>query len=499
MPDTSGVILSIDHGTTGNRVFLYDTRGTVITHTYREYTQHYPAPGLVEHDGEELMADLELLIQEALAKGNIRANKILGIGITNQRETSIVWEKDTGKPIHRAIVWQCRRTAPRCQELKQQGYEPGIREKTGLVIDAYFSATKFEWILNHVNGAKDRASRGELLCGTMDSFLLYRLTGEFKTDYTNASRTMLFNIKEKKWDRELLDLFQIPEHCLAEVQPSASHFGTTKGLRSLPDGIPVLAMAGDQQAALFGQLCIHPGEAKNTYGTGAFLLFQLGDQHVLSKSGLITTLACDEKGKPTYALEGSIFIAGAVIQWLRDYMRFFAEASETQEIAESLPDETDDVMMVPAFAGLGAPHWDMSARGAIFGITRDTTPARIVRASLKSIALQSLDLVHAMERDTGQVLESLRVDGGASANDYLLQYQADIIGKQVIRPKNVDTTASGVAYLAGIQAGVWEDAKDLDRIEQTPDLFRPSMKEELRRREIDRWNRALERVKGWAG
>lgn len=490
-------IISIDQGTTGNRVFCFDRKGRVIASSYEEFAQHYPRPGWVEHNPEEIYNQVISLIGRTIDEGNLDPTKATGIGITNQRETTIVWERSTGKPVYNAIVWQCRRTADTCQELKRKGYEPLIREKTGLVIDAYFSATKIKWILENVEGARKRADSGELCAGTMDSYILYRLTGAFATEHTNASRTMLYNIHDKKWDSELLSVFNIPDDLLPDIKNSMDNFGKTKNVPRLPDGIPVYAMAGDQQAALFGQLCTKPGEGKNTYGTGAFLLFHTGDEAVQSSSGLLTTLAIDESGKPAYALEGSIFIAGAVVQWLRDYMRFFAEAGDTEEIIRSIEDEEDDVSMVPAFAGLGAPHWDMNARGAIFGITRDTTPARIIRAAIKSVGLQSLDLVMAMERDTGRKMDFLKVDGGMATNSYLLQYQSDILGIPVIRPSNVDTTALGVAYLAGMKVGLWSSLADLEALESEKREFHPQMSPDRKEREIVRWHSAINRVKGW--
>ncbi len=490
-------IVSIDQGTTGSRVFCYDTSGRVMVTTYREFTQHFPKPSWVEHDAEEIWEGVKSLLKETLEKGGLDAKNALGIGITNQRETTVLWERKTGRPVHHAIVWQCRRTTEICEQLKKDGHSDAIRKKTGLVVDAYFSGTKMKWILDAVNGLRDRAAKGEIAAGTIDSFLLFKLTGEHATDYTNASRTMLFNIEKKKWDDDLLKILNVPGNILPEVKSSRGLFGKTKGLGIIPDGIPVLSMAGDQQAALFGQLCVKPGQVKNTYGTGCFLLFNTGDKYLISKSGLLTTLACDASGKVCYALEGSVFIGGAVIQWLRDFMRFFANAKETEEIISDIKDEEDDVVFVPAFAGLGAPHWDMNARGAIFGLSRDTTPARITRAALKSIALQSMDLVRAMEKDTGEKMPLLRVDGGATSNNYLMQYQADILGSSVERPSNVDTTALGVAYLAGMEAGVWKDASDLLKLQADRKIFSPHMDDGRRNREITYWNKAVDRVKAW--
>lgn len=491
-------IISIDHGTTGSRVFCFDTGGKVISSAYREFTQYFPKPGWVEHDPEEIWAGILSLIDEALKKKGLKGSDAVGIGITNQRETVLIWEKNSGKPVYNAIVWQCRRTADLCQALKDQNREETIRNKTGLVVDAYFSATKLQWLLENVPGLRSRAERGEVICGTMDTFLLYKLTGKHRTDYTNASRTLIYNIQEKKWDDELLKLFgNIPPQLLPEVCPSRYSFGTTTGVAGLPDGIPVLSMIGDQQAAAFGQLRTRPGEAKNTYGTGCFLLLNTGKEFHISKAGLLTTLACDENGDVCYALEGAVFIAGAVIQWLRDYLKFFATATETDDLMLEIKDEEDNIVVVPAFVGLGAPHWDMNARGAIFGLTRDSSPERITRAALKSIALQSHDLVRAMESDTGTIIENLRVDGGASANNYLMQYQANILNCPVEKPENIDTTALGAAYLAGIEAGIWKNSEELKKLESVTKTYRPSSNEEWRKKELHYWNKAISRVQNW--
>ncbi len=489
-------IIAIDHGTTGSRVFCFDEKGEVLSSSYREFTQHFPRPGWVEHDPEEIWAGIKFLIQDAINKKDLSPKNAIAIGITNQRETVVVWDKVTQKPIYKAIVWQCRRTSDLCEDLKQKGYENLIRNKTGLVIDAYFSGTKIKWILDNVEGARDLAKNGRLQAGTMDSWLLYKLTGEHKTDYTNASRTMIYNIKDKKWDEELLELLTIPKNILPEVLPSRAYFGKTKDIQILPDGIPVYALIGDQQSALFGQLCVNSGEAKNTYGTGCFLLFNTGNEFIISNSGLLTTLACNKDGNPAYALEGAVFIAGAVVQWLRDYMKFFSNAKETEDLIKNIKDD-DDVVVVPAFVGLGAPHWDMKARGAIFGLTRDTTPAKITRAALKSIAFQTYDLVSAMEKDTGKKLPYLRVDGGATSNHYLMQFQADILNRRVERPKNIDTTAAGSAYLAGIQAGLWKDADELSQWIQDRTIFEPKMTEEERKKQLSYWHKGVDRVKNW--
>jgi len=490
-------IIAIDQGTTGSRVFCYDTNGNPISSAYREFTQHFPQPGWVEHDPVEIWNGIEQLLHEALDRKNLNASNAIAIGITNQRETVVVWDRNTGEPVHRAIVWQCRRTSRYCEELKAAGHEPMIHDKTGLYIDAYFSGTKIHWILENVPGARARAENGELIAGTIDAWLLYKLTGVAATDFTNASRTMLFNIRTKEWDPEILRLLAIPSEMLLPVHPSRHRFGTTKNVASLPDGIPVSSLVGDQQGALFGQLCVSPGELKNTYGTGCFLVNNTGNRFIKSRSGLLTTLACDTDGNPVYALEGSIFIAGAAIQWLRDYMKFFADASETEEIIAEIETESDDIVFVPAFAGLGAPHWDMNARGGILGLTRDTSPAHLIRAAVKSIALQSLDVVRAMERDTETAIQELKVDGGASANRFLMNYQAGILDVAVVRPKHLETTALGAAYLAGIEAGVWKNGDALKAIQQEGERFAPSMNESFRENEIRKWHRGVERVKRW--
>ncbi|MCB1309132.1 MAG: glycerol kinase GlpK [Leptospiraceae bacterium] len=492
-------VISIDQGTTGSRVFCFNKKGQVIASEYREFTQHFPRPGWVEHDAEEIWKGVTVLLKKALKKGKLKAKDCVGIGITNQRETTVVWDRNTGKPIHNAIVWQCRRTAARCEELKKQGHEELVRSRTGLVIDAYFSGTKIEWILNQVSGARDRAAKGELCAGTIDAWLLFKLTdgAAFATDYTNASRTMLYNIEKKEWDSELLAMLNIPTAILPEVKDSRAPYGTTRNVPDFADGVPVLALIGDQQAALFGQLRVNPGEAKNTYGTGCFLLFNTGDEFLISRSGLITTLACNDQGRVCYALEGAVFIGGAVVQWLRDYMQFFNDAAKSEKMAIKA-EGADDVVFVPAFVGLGAPHWNQNARGAIFGLSRDTSPASITRAALKSIAMQSYELVTAMEADTGKKMDLLRVDGGATANDFLLQFQADILGTAVERPANVDTTALGSAYLAGLEAGFWQDVNELLQLQSDTTTFQPKMEDDRRQREIRFWKKAVERAKDWA-
>lgn len=489
-------IIGIDAGTTGIRTFCFDKKGNVLSTAYQEFAQHYPKPGWVEHDPEEIWAKTEKLLGQAIRKAKLKPSDAVAIGITNQRETAVVFEKGSGKPVYNAIVWQCRRTAPICEELKRQGTESTFRSKTGLVLDAYFSGTKINWILNNVKGAKAKAQKGQLLFGTIDSYLLYRLTNgkSHKTDHTNASRTLLYNIEKKQWDEELCKILEVPESMLPEAYNSSTLFGRTEGVKGLPDGIPISSLVGDQQGALFGQLCTEPGEAKNTYGTGCFLLFNTGDEFLISKNNLITTLACGPEGKTVFCLEGSIFIGGAVIQFLRDNLQFFKDAKLSEKMARSVKGD-DSVVFVPAFAGLGAPYWDMNARGAILGLSRDTTKEQITRAALQSIAFQSMDLVEAMEKDTGKPMKYLRVDGGATANEYLMQFQSDILGKKVVRPSNVDTTVLGAAYLAGLERGFYSSVKDLKKLEKKNKEFSPQMKKSDREFNIAKWKDAVQRVR----
>jgi len=486
-------IVTIDQGTTGSRVFLISERGEVIASAYEEFTQHFPRPGWVEHDADEIWASVEKLLARALETSGLNPADAAAIGITNQRETTVVWEKSTGKPIHPAIVWQCRRTADYCEQLKKEGRADLFRKKTGLVLDAYFSGTKIKYILDTVGGARNRAENGELLFGTIDTFLLNRLTGEHKTDFTNASRTLIFNIHERKWDTELCDILKIPQQILPTAQVSSSLFGKTKGLKALPDGVPVYSLIGDQQSALYGQLCHNPGEAKNTYGTGCFVVMNLGDKFLESKNGLITTLACDANGAPVYALEGSIFIGGAVVQWLRDKMHFFDDSGKSEGLAKSANDESE-VVFVPAFAGLGAPYWDQNARGAILGLTRDTTSAQITQAALKAIALQSYDVIAAMQADSGLKLPVLKVDGGATRNNYLMEFQAGILGTSVVAPRNAETTVLGAAYLAGLGAKIWSSPADLASLNPPAATFHPVMTSAQRERELKLWKDAVGRV-----
>lgn len=486
-------IITIDQGTTGSRVFLISERGEVISSAYEEFTQYFPRPGWVEHDANEIWASVSGLLGKALESSGLNPADAAAIGITNQRETTVIWEKDSGKPIHPAIVWQCRRTAEYCEQLKKEGRGDLFRNKTGLVLDAYFSGTKIKYILDNVAGARAKAEKGELMFGTIDSFLLYKLTGEHKTDFTNASRTLIFNIHERKWDAELCQVLNIPQNILPQAQASKSLFGKTRNIAKVPDGIPVYAMIGDQQSALYGQLCHNAGEAKNTYGTGCFVVMNLGNKFLQSKNGLITTLACDAAGQPVYALEGSIFIGGAVIQWLRDKMHFFDDSTKSEMMAKNA-DEESDVVFVPAFAGLGAPYWDQNARGAILGLTRDTTAAQITQAALKAIALQSYDVISAMQADSGLKLPALKVDGGATRNHYLMEFQAGILDEPVVVPRNAETTVLGAAYLAGLGAGVWSSAEDLKDLNPPAATYHPVMTAPKRDRELKLWKDAVGRI-----
>ncbi|PJZ64169.1 glycerol kinase [Leptospira wolffii] len=491
----SEYIIGIDAGTTGIRTFCFNKAGNVISSAYSEFKQHFPKPGWVEHDAEEIWAKTEKLILKAIRNGKLKPEKAVAIGITNQRETTVLFDKDTGKPVYNAIVWQCRRTSDFCSGLKKEGLEPTFRRKTGLVVDAYFSGTKIRWILDNVKGVRAKAEKGKVLFGTIDTYLLYRLTNgkSHKTDHTNASRTLIFNIEKKEWDKELLKILQIPEAILPETHNSSTLFGRTESVAGLPDGIPISSLVGDQQGALFGQLCTEPGEAKNTYGTGCFLLFNTGNKLQISKNNLITTLACGPEGKTVYCLEGSIFIGGAVIQYLRDNLRFFKESKLSEKMAASVNKE-DEVVFVPAFSGLGAPYWDMNARGAILGLTRDTTQEQITRAALKSIALQSYELVEAMENDTGSKLKILKVDGGATANNWLMQYQSDILGKKIVRPSNLDTTVLGAAYLAGLERGFYSSVAELKKKQKASKEFSPKMGNSQREKEIRIWKDSVKRI-----
>jgi glycerol kinase len=487
-------ILSIDQGTTSSRAILFDEHAAIHSSAQREFKQIYPQPGWVEHSPQDILGTVMAVIAEAIARGGISAADIASIGITNQRETTLVWERATGKCVYNAIVWQCRRTADYCEKLKKDGFSEKIYNKTGLVPDAYFSATKIKWILDHVEGARDRAERGELLFGTVDTFLLWHLTkGKvFATDYTNAARTMLFNIHTLRWDEELLRLFDIPACMLPEVRASAGDFGETD--KSLfGEAVPIRSMVGDQQSALFGQLCLEKGEVKNTYGTGCFLLMNTGEKGVKSNNGLVTTLGVSAGGKPCFVLEGSVFVGGAVVQWLRDELGLITSARESEERALKVKD-SGGVYVVPAFTGLGAPYWNARARGAIVGITRGTSHNHIIRAALESIAYQVSDLVKAMERDSGIGIRRLAVDGGASANNFLMGFQADILNCETVRPKVLETTALGACYLAGLSAGVFSDVESLKRNSAIDRVFTPVMSEPKREALLKGWAEAIGRV-----
>lgn len=488
--NSSKRVLAIDEGTTGTTVLVINREGQVEGRAYSEFRQIYPRPGWVEHDPEEIWRNTGDLMARAIANAGISEDSIAGIGITNQRETTVVWDRKTGQPIHNAIVWQCRRTAPLCNQLKEKGYEKLFREKTGLVIDAYFSGTKIAWLLDNIPGARKRAEAGKLAFGTIDSWLIWKMTGgrEHLTDYTNASRTLIFNIGGKKWDEKLLGLLNIPESMLPEVRPSSGSFGVTQ-TAPFSRKIPITGVAGDQQAALFGQLCTSPGMAKNTYGTGCFAL-SITPQKGISKSGLVTTLACDGKGKPTYAYEGSVFIAGAAIQWLRDEIKLIDSSADSEYFASKVAD-TGGVYLVPAFVGLGAPYWDMDARGVLTGITRGTNRYHIIRATLESLAYQSADLIQAMAKDLGRPIDELRVDGGACKNNLLMQFQADLLDIPVNRPEIVETTALGAAFLAGMKAGLWKDSSQMALARKVDRIFEPKMEKSHREELLFGWHEAV--------
>ena len=493
----SQFILALDQGTTSSRAILFDHAGAIRAVAQREFTQFYPQPGWVEHDAEEIWATQAGVIAEAVAHAGIQFDQIAAIGITNQRETTVVWDRATGRPIHRAIVWQDRRTAEHCDALKQLGHAPMIQQKTGLVLDAYFSGTKLKWILDHVDGARKAAAEGRLAFGTIDTWLAWKLTGgqSHITDVSNASRTLLYNIHTHEWDDELLKLLDVPRALLPEVRASSERYAeTAAGL--FPVRVPVAGIAGDQQAALFGQMCLQPGMLKHTYGTGGFMMLNTGDQPVPSKNNLLTTVAWKVDGKVTYALEGSIFIAGAVVQWLRDGLGLIKTSAEVEQLAASVPDN-GGVYLVPAFAGLGAPHWDQFARGTIVGITRGTTAGHFARAALESIAYQTMDVLQAMEADSGIPLKELRVDGGATVDDLLMQFQADLIGVPLVRPKIRETTALGAAYLAGLAVGFWSSTDELQHQWQRDKEFHPAM-DRAKVAELTRgWQKAVGRSQGW--
>ncbi|MCI8847906.1 MAG: glycerol kinase GlpK [Oscillibacter sp.] len=491
-------VMSLDAGTTSNRCIVFNEKGEMCSAAQKEFTQYFPRPGWVEHDPEEIWATQLEVARAAMANLGIAAPEIAAIGITNQRETTIVWDREAGEPVYPAIVWQCRRTSEYCDSLKARGLTEIYRKKTGLVIDAYFSGTKIKWILDHVDGARERAAAGKLLFGTVETWLIWKLTkGRVHiTDYSNASRTMLFNINTLEWDQEILDELEIPRSMLPEVKPSSCIYGSADP-QFFGGPVPLGGAAGDQQAALFGQTCFAPGEAKNTYGTGCFLLMNTGDKPVFSQNGLVTTIAWGLDGKITYALEGSIFVAGAAIQWLRDGLRLIDSSSDSEYMARKVPD-ANGCYVVPAFTGLGAPHWDQYARGTIVGLTRGVNKYHIIRATLEAMCYQVNDVLEAMRADSGIQLASLKVDGGASANNLLMQIQADISGAPVDRPRCVETTAMGAAYLAGLAAGYWRSKEEVVQNWAIDRSFRPAISQEERARRVKGWNKALQCACGWA-
>ena len=487
-------IISLDQGTTSSRALLVDHDGAIQGMVQKEFKQIFPKSGWVEHDPKEILSSQMEVLQELLKKEKVKPSEILGIGITNQRETTVVWDKNTGEPVYNAIVWQDKRTADICEHLKKIGLTEHVKKTTGLVIDSYFSGTKVKWILDNVEGAKKKAEAGDLLLGTIDTWLVWNMTKEHNhyTDYTNASRTMIYDIVNLKWDDKMLKALSIPKSMLPEVKPSAADYGDFEyeGVK-----IPIAGIAGDQQAALFGQGCFKKGSAKNTYGTGCFMLMNTGEEPQFSNNGLLTTIAYGLDGKVNYALEGSVFIAGAAIQWLRDGLELIEDAKETEDLANSIEGE-NPVYVVPAFAGLGAPYWDMYARGAIFGLTRDTGKAHIAKATLESLAYQTKDILKAMEDDSGIQLKNLRVDGGACANNHLMQFQADILDSEVHRPEIIESTAMGAAFLAGIQVGFWKQS-DIDENRPMNRIFKPTFDRVKRKRLYKKWQKAVERCKGW--
>jgi glycerol kinase len=496
----SGFLLSIDQGTTGSTAMLLSPSGEVLGRANHEFPQHFPRPGWVEHDLDEIWKSVGDAVRDAIARAGVRATECLGIGITNQRETTVLWDRNTGKAVHKAIVWQDRRTADRCQELKEAGKEPMFRQRTGLVLDPYLAGTKLEWLLDHVDGARARAEKGELAFGTIDSWLVYRLSGgkAHVTDASNASRTLFYDIGKGRWDEELAAVLRVPMALLPEVRSCSEVYAHSSGVPGLPDGIPIAGMAGDQQAALFGQTCFEVGDAKCTYGTGAFLLTNTGTSLVHSENGLLTTIAWRLGEQTVYALEGSAFIAGAAVQWLRDGLGLISSSDEIESKAREV-DESGDVVFVPALAGLGAPYWDPHARGLIYGLTRDTTAAHLARATLEGIAFQIVDLVDAMQADAGRPIKRLRVDGGAARNDLLMQFESDMLGVTIDRPENVETTALGAAYLAGMAVGVFsglDSVLDAYRIERS---FEPQVTQTERDGHLERWRDAVRRARSTMG
>lgn len=497
MSQNKPYILALDQGTTSSRAIIFDHAGQIVSVAQKEFKQYFPNQGWVEHDPDEIWSSQSSVMIESLLNKDLRPDQLAAIGITNQRETTIVWDRKTGKPLYNAIVWQDRRTAAYCNELKEKGHAEQIAAKTGLIIDAYFSATKIRWILENVAGARQKAEAGELAFGTVDSWLIWKLTAgkSHLTDITNASRTMIFNIHTQEWDKELLALFDIPASMLPEVRSCSEVYCETAG-DVLNVKIPIAGVAGDQQAALFGQLCIKPGMAKTTYGTGCFLVMNTGTEAVRSQNQLLTTVAWKIGNEINYALEGSVFIGGAAVQWLRDGLELFKKASETEKLAMSLEDN-DGVYFVPALSGLGAPHWDQDARGAFFGITRGTTIAHMTRAALEAIAYQVYDVLKAMEKDSGKPTQELRVDGGATANNFLMQFQADLLGCEIKRPKIIETTAIGAAFLAGLAVGFWKNQEELQTLWTADRSFKPEMSDEKQEKLIHFWHKAVERSKHW--
>ncbi|MCH4567505.1 glycerol kinase GlpK [Bacillus sp. ES1-5] len=491
-------ILSLDQGTTSSRAILFNKKGEIVHSAQKEFTQHFPKPGWVEHNAQEIWGSILAVIATCLSEADVKPEQIAGIGITNQRETAVVWDKTTGKPIYNAIVWQSRQTVDICDELKEKGYSEMVREKTGLLIDAYFSGTKVKWILDNVEGAREKAENGDLLFGTIDTWLVWKLSGgkAHVTDYSNASRTLMFNIHDLQWDDELLDMLTVPKSMLPEVRPSSEIYGETIDYHFFGQNIPIAGVAGDQQAALFGQACFGEGMAKNTYGTGCFMLMNTGEKAVASEHGLLTTIAWGIDGKVNYALEGSIFVAGSAIQWLRDGMRMFKDASESEVYASRVA-STEGVYVVPAFVGLGTPYWDSEVRGAMFGVTRGTTKEHFIRATLESLAYQTKDVLCAMEADSGIELNTLRVDGGAVKNNFLMKFQSDILDVPVERPVINETTALGAAYLAGLAVGYWKNQDEIKEQWHMDKRFEPTMEAETSEELYVGWKKAIEATKAF--
>ncbi|TVT28786.1 glycerol kinase GlpK [Salinicoccus cyprini] len=485
-------ILSIDQGTTSSRAILFNKEGDIVGTNQAEFKQYFPQSGWVEHNANEIWSSVLAVVAGVMTENDIRPEQVEGIGITNQRETAVVWDKNTGRPVYNAIVWQSRQTAEICDTLKSQGHEETFRNKTGLLLDPYFSGTKVKWILDNVEGAREKAENGDLIFGTIDTWLIWRFTegAAHVTDYTNASRTLMYNIYDLKWDQELLDLLEVPASMLPEVKSSSEVYGETTTSHFFGRNVPIAGVAGDQQAALFGQTCFQEGDAKNTYGTGCFLLMNTGTEAIKSDNGLLTTIAYGIDGKVKYALEGSIFVAGSAIQWLRDGLRMFNNSAQSESYAKRI-ESTEGVYMVPAFTGLGAPYWDSEARGAIFGLSRGTEKEHFVRATLESLAYQTKDVLDAMQKDSNIELETLRVDGGATANDFLMQFQADLLDTKVERPEVLETTAVGAAYLAGLAVGFWQSTDELKKVSETDSVFEPEMEQEQRDSLYDGWQVAV--------